>query len=107
MALFETKGTDYALFEMRESGLFSEKELDIARTWLIETPVITKRSETHTIAHTIVGMSPNKAAKLLPVSTEYLRLRVADGRLDGGKYDLGWLIDYKAIIELKREKGGK
>lgn len=103
MALFDTKGTESALSEMRESGLFSEKELGTAQTWLIETPVVTKQGE----VQTIVGMSPNKAAKLLPVSTEYLRVRVVDGRLSGGKYDLGWLIDYKAIIELKREKGGK
>lgn len=92
---FDTEAVRKAVRECNDTLLFTAQEMDELEYWLQEAD------------DGFVGISPNKIAKVLPRSTEYYRVRVADGRLKGKWYIIGWLIDYHEIIRLKSEEAKK
>lgn len=100
MHYFDTENTKKAYKEMADSGLFDESELDTIKTWMLEVP---------TLPEPLIGMSPDKSCKVLNLqpSTETIRKKVRDGEFAGGRCNAGWVLSYKEIIRIKKEKQGK
>lgn len=101
---FDTKQTRKAFARLKESGLFSEKELEEAKFWIHEyalNPYILP-------GVMIVGFSPMKAGEILGLNGKSLQAKCKTGHVVAIRDFQGWwTIPVEEIIHLREEQNEK
>ena len=95
MILWETNVCKAAVKKMKKTGLFSERELDVANSWLEELG-----GEAFA--------SPNKVAEMTGYSGNYVQWLCKEEKINAFRDFFGWWkIPVDEIIELKKRKLAK
>lgn len=91
MSGYDSPATTEAFYRLLETGLFTEEELKIAKTWLYES-------------YFGVGMSPNKTGMIVGRTGTYLQQLCKQGKIRANRNMMGWYeIPVDEIIRLKKE----
>ncbi len=91
--MFDSTATDYAIGKLMESGLFSDEQLEFARTWFQEF-----------FRDGLAYMTPNKVGELVGMHGRYVQQLCRDHQIECQRamFSGWWLIPAETIIELRK-----